>query len=164
VSAQIVVGPQRIVHVLAAMRGGKGHPHNAAHIARGQPSLLVVVRPVQLPALVLKKEKIQLNRRISTAGDSCLLAGRLSSRQLRVKCPLLACKMDYRRLKARPWPIHTFSISIYISQHRQPAGWLGKYAPLCDWISILHALSRSTCQLPLSQPGAGHFHSIPLDS
>lgn len=40
---QIVVGAQRIVHILAAMRCGECDAHNAAYIARGQPSLLIVV-------------------------------------------------------------------------------------------------------------------------
>lgn len=54
---QIVVGAQRIVHVLAAMRCGECDAHNAAYIARGQPSLLIVVGAIQLPALILQSKK-----------------------------------------------------------------------------------------------------------
>lgn len=54
---QIVVGAQRIVHVLAAMRCGECDAHNAPYIARGQPSLLIVVGAIQLPALILQSEK-----------------------------------------------------------------------------------------------------------
>ena len=34
--------------------GGVGHPHHAPHIGRGQPALLVVVGPGQLPAILLE--------------------------------------------------------------------------------------------------------------
>lgn len=56
-TSQIVVGAQRVVHVLAAVRGGECDAHNAAYIARGQPALLIVVGAVQLPALILKASK-----------------------------------------------------------------------------------------------------------
>ena len=34
--------------------GGVGHPHHAPHVGRGQPALLVVVGPGQLPAILLE--------------------------------------------------------------------------------------------------------------
>jgi len=45
-ATQIVVGAKWKVHVLAAVRGGKCDAHNAAYVARRQPSLLIVVRAI----------------------------------------------------------------------------------------------------------------------
>lgn len=60
-TAQIVVGPQREVQVFLAMRCGERHADNAANIAGRQPSLLVVVRPVELPTVILRNKKLPMN-------------------------------------------------------------------------------------------------------
>ena len=57
VSSQIVISPGRNLLGLAVARteaGGVGHPHHSSHVGRGQPTLLVVVGPRELPAFILE--------------------------------------------------------------------------------------------------------------
>lgn len=53
VTSQVVVCSEGELDVLAAVRGGERDADDAAHVARRQPSLLVVVGPVQFPSFVL---------------------------------------------------------------------------------------------------------------
>jgi hypothetical protein len=46
VASQVVVGPNREFDVFAAVRCGERNAHNAAHVARRKPTLLVVVGSV----------------------------------------------------------------------------------------------------------------------
>ena len=54
-SSEVVVGPGRHVVRLPSPREGSGvgNPDHAPHVGRGEPALLVVVVPRQLPAVLL---------------------------------------------------------------------------------------------------------------
>lgn len=56
VAAEVVVGAHgKLLAVLLAVGRGEGDAHDAAHISGGQPTLLVVVVPIQFPSLVLSE-------------------------------------------------------------------------------------------------------------
>lgn len=54
---QIIISPQRKVHILLAMARGESDAHDASNVPRCQPALLVVIGPVQFPALVLQQQQ-----------------------------------------------------------------------------------------------------------
>lgn len=83
------------------MRCGECDAHNAAYIARGQPSLLIVVGAIQLPALILQSKKNQKKKQIENLFASGSLANRLSSRQLTGKCAHTARQRQEGRLEGR---------------------------------------------------------------
>ena len=63
VSSQIIISPGRnllSLTVASTEAGGVGHPHHSSHVGRGQPALLVVVSPGELPAFILKSGEILL--------------------------------------------------------------------------------------------------------
>lgn len=53
-SPQVIIGAKWKIYIFLAMRRGKCDTDNAAYVAGGQPSLLVVIRAVELPSVVLE--------------------------------------------------------------------------------------------------------------
>lgn len=56
-SPQIIVRPQRKIHILLTMTRSECDPHDAPDIARRQPTLLIVIGPVEFPSLILQQQQ-----------------------------------------------------------------------------------------------------------
>ena len=73
-SSQVVVSPGGDLHPLGGAgteAGSVGHAHHPPHVGRGQPTLLVVVGPGQLPAVLLnKRDIIMLSRALSPSDEA----------------------------------------------------------------------------------------------